>query len=491
MNADSPSKAWLFLATSLVLTSCLSEPEPAPLIPPALSFRVQHYAGSPLSGPTGPVESASELAAVEAERSMFVDCRVLYLEHMPVNVLEPLATRTRLIAASRGEDPVLSSIVLASGARVGVSESANEFMSRLEDGQLGRFLELATPAAALPDGTTGWFEATSEDWIDVPESGRAQKVVSLFVSRDSEREGAPSVLLSVEDLAVPESPETEIELEEAAEVEPQPVLRRELIYLEDRLPTNGDPLVLVFHSPFGDREGALVAVLQETEPTSEEAEQLLAQYANDLNQSASSSESGGAAEMEIRTLASAYQALDVARFHRSGLLFLASQTGAELTEDLALSGEDMALAAYVRSLSEARAALEGEGSAETGWLLDRRAFLFLATLQIEDPPLAPELAGILLRHAGEVGRYPALVREVVARSTDLESLESQLIEENLIFLEDSNPGARVRALDWLALRQLEPAGFDPFADKRARRKALSAARELREMAELEERGEGQ
>ena len=488
MNADSPSMAWFYLASSLVLTSCLSVPEPAPLIPPALAFRVQHYVGSPLAGPTGLVESATEPVPVQVDQAMFVDCRVLFLEHMPVNALEPLASRTRLIAASRGDDPVLSSIVLASGARVGVSESANEFVARLEKGQLGRFLELATPAAALPGGATAWFEATSEDWIDVPESGRAQKVVSLFVSRDREGDVSPSVLLSVEDLAIPESPEEEIELEEAVEVELQPVLRRELICLEDRLPTSGDPLVLVFHSPFGDQEGALVAIIQGAEPTSEEAEQLLAQCANDLKLDASSSESGGAADMEIRTLASAYQALDVARFHRSGLVFLASQTGAELTEDLALSGGDVALAAYVRSLSETKTALQEKDSSETGWLLDRRAFLFLATLQIEDPPLAPELAGILLRHAGEVGRYPALVREVVARSTDLESFESQLIEENLIFLEDSNPGARVRALDWLAARELAPAGFDPFGDKRERRRALSSARELRE---AQARGAGQ
>ena len=283
MNADSPSKAWLILATSLVLTSCLSEPAPAALIPPALAFRVQHYAGTPLAGPTGLVDSVMEPTTVQVDQAMFVDCRVLFLEHMPVNALEPLATRTRLIAASRGDDPVLSSIVLASGARVGVSEDASEFVSRLEDGKLGRFVELAAPAAALPDGATAWFEATSEDWIDVPESGRARKVVSLFVSRDREGDASASVLLSVEDLAVPYATEEKIELEETAKQELQPVLRRELIYLEDRLPTSGDPLVLVFHSPFGDQEGALVAILEGIDPTSEEAEQLLASCANDLN----------------------------------------------------------------------------------------------------------------------------------------------------------------------------------------------------------------
>jgi len=485
MNAVISPKGWSLLAASIVCASCFSQPAPAPLLPPSLEFRVEHYAGSPLAGPlTQANQAAAEAAELATDDALFIECRVLFLEFMPASALDSLATRTRLIAASRGQDPVLSSIVLASGARVGVQAEAASFVRRVDRGQLGRKFELATPTAALLPGTTVWFEATSQEWIQVPDSGRARKVVSLHVSRRAEGDEAPSVLLAVEDLAAPARSSHDGDEEETVQ-ESAPVLRRELICLEDQLPLTGESLALVFRSPFGDREGALVAVLRAAKLSDDAGELLLAKCVEDLAPAAAEEAASAAKDMEIRTLASAYQALETARFHRPGIVFLTSRTGAELAEDLALSAEDEALAAYVRRLSDGDQAFDPEDTKQTGWKLEREAVLFLATLQIEDPPLAPELSGILIQHAGEVGRFPSLLRELIGRSSDLADYRTKLVEENRIFLEDSNPGARVRALDWLTAQGLAPDGFDPFGDKRERRKALSAAREQREAAARE------
>ena len=459
--------------------SCRATPEPQPLVAPTLSFSVRHYTGSPLAGPTSlAFNDADADHPRDLADAWLVDCRVIFLEDMPKAVLDSLATRTRLIAASRGEEPVLTSTILTSGARVGVGEPAERFIEQIETDEFGRYLELGDPTAAIPSGVSAWFKATAEEWIDVPDLGLLKKVVSIHVSHEKEPAGAPAVVLSVEDLVVCAPEESSAPTGPA--IEQKTSLRRELICLDDRPEPDAGPLVLVFPSPFGAETGALVAVLKVFGEFGEASEDELARCASDLELEQSEAELVEEERATVRTLASAFQALDLARYHRSALLFLASNTGAALVEDLALSADDVALAAFVGLLKSEDIGVDSEPSERTGWVLDSLAFHFLATLQIESPPLPPELSAILLRHAGEAGRYPGLVQEIVSRSRDSASLRDSWIAENRLFLEDSNPGARVRAYDWLAARDLAPPGFDPFGEAAARRKALSMAEDERE-----------
>jgi hypothetical protein len=59
-------------------------------------------------------------------------------------------------------------------------------------------------------------------------------------------------------------------------------------------------------------------------------------------------------------------------------------------------------------------------------------------------------------------------------ATSRAELAVRLWNENRILLEDASPASRVRAFDWLALRGLAPAGFDPLAPLAERRAALEA-----------------
>jgi hypothetical protein len=61
-------------------------------------------------------------------------------------------------------------------------------------------------------------------------------------------------------------------------------------------------------------------------------------------------------------------------------------------------------------------------------------------------------------------------------------LAKKLTAENRILLEDASPASRLRAYDWLAVRGLAPAGFDPFGSLAERRAALLAAAEAEEAA---------
>ena len=89
---------------------------------------------------------------------------------------------------------------------------------------------------------------------------------------------------------------------------------------------------------------------------------------------------------------------------------------------------------------------------------------------------------LMLRKAGEVGRWPDLLTDAVAESDGVRELRERLVRENRIFLEDAVPATRVRAYDWLAARGLAPEGFDPLASAEERRAALARLEQAEEAA---------
>ncbi len=454
------------LSALVVAAGCRATPAPPPLVAPAIQVEVHHYMGSPLSGPS------SHEPVAEGASALLVGCRVVYLESMPLRAeLEPLAARTRLIGAARGGQPVLASAVLARGARVGTGESARDILRRLESGELGRSLELVRADGALPVGVTAAFRASGRETIEVPDLGKILKKLELHVSHEDE--GAPSLVLIVEDLAAPRAANARTD-EEDAPVPEGEILHREMICLEDR--PGPTPLVLFFHSPFGEATGAFAVVIEVLPGEGPRHEDALALCLAQLDAAAAEASDTPAEDWASRhTTASALRALEVPRLRRSALFFLATKTGAPLAEDLALAGEEVLLSGLATSIREALGDAWGGSKAETGWLLEREAYLLLSRLQVSNPPLPPELAGILLRHAGAVGRTPGLVQEIVAHSDGLDGFETWLLQENRVFLEDSNPGARVRALDWLATRGITIDGYDPLASPSERREALATA----------------
>jgi hypothetical protein len=67
------------------------------------------------------------------------------------------------------------------------------------------------------------------------------------------------------------------------------------------------------------------------------------------------------------------------------------------------------------------------------------------------------------------------VDEVMRGAGTRQQLEQKLVSENFIYLQDSSPAYRVRAFQWLAVKNLAPRGFDPLDDPKKRREALDAA----------------
>ena len=76
------------------------------------------------------------------------------------------------------------------------------------------------------------------------------------------------------------------------------------------------------------------------------------------------------------------------------------------------------------------------------------------------------LQAVLTDFAGEAGRHTGAMEDISRKLSGRADLESRMIAENRIYLEDSSPASRVRAFDWLQMRGQAPANFDPLAKRR-------------------------
>jgi len=179
----------------------------------------------------------------------------------------------------------------------------------------------------------------------------------------------------------------------------------------------------------------------------------------------------------VAGLASAETGLARPDLVRNSLAYLADETGARLAADAALSLPDVLLTRFVEDVRKDAPSIPSPiDSKALGWLLEKKACANLvASMDREEEAAA--VSGLLLLHAGAVARYPAEVQELAEAATDIDSFHAALVRENLAFLEDNSPSARVQAFDWLAVRALAPADYDPLGTPSERRLALEKASE--------------
>jgi hypothetical protein len=163
---------------------------------------------------------------------------------------------------------------------------------------------------------------------------------------------------------------------------------------------------------------------------------------------------------------------------------MAEKGGARIAADTAISASDKVLEKIAAPLLATRnARLDRTALA---WLLEKSTLDVLLDLHSRNV-LPPELAAVLVRQAGEAGVQSSSLEEVVKNSRNFQDLDERLVTENYIFLEDSAPASRIRALAWLDARKKAPEGYDPLAPPRERRVALEKAIEK---LEAERVGEG-
>ena len=432
-----PGTTRLTLLLTLAVAGCATAPPPVPAAPFRLS--ADHFAGTVLTGALPGEPATPEVPALDAR------LRVSFCGAGPGTSAPALARQVFLAAGGETLRP------------------HSESMSGLRQLPSGEFVP-------HPDWTAERREAllpgTAVSW-------------HLHRNLDS----LPPSLVTWDSF--------EVQVSRSADA-PEHALEAALVFGDEHLVLAQQPTVdgesLWFLVPAPNEELAEAAlVLELSLRTPPEVDEVFAQSveraqsnlagararARDLSTDLSDSESF---QFEVE---GALRALSDDSLRRPALVFLARETHATFTGDLALTCDDATFAALLgvlrEHLDEFRTADSTASPATIGWFLDATAYAWIAEVAAApETELAPELHALLLIHTGQLARYPDLVHEVAGSSASLAQFDERLLAENRIFLEDAHPAARVRALAWLRQRDAAPRDFDPLGSRTERRAALAS-----------------
>ena len=479
------------LCAFALASGCASAPE-SPVLPPRLRPELTYYVGSVLSGPL-PASEAPAVAKDPAD-ALTVRLRIFFLPRAPEGDTGPLSLHTKLVVGNSGPRPVQAASYLTEGARIATGDPGRRLLRWLESERSGAEM-LFDERGVLPASVTSWFQIEALSPVEVPDGGPVHRRIGVLLSR-AESDEPITVAISIAGNAesIPPSIE-ELELDPEQSPPPAGVMRRELVVLDDSPEIDGPAMLYVVPSVFDPTGRSFVVGVLEVgtvAPGTVQAAGHAAEVAACLRSLAIEQETIVAETEPLppdrflqRELAAAYQSLSDAANRRAALVYLAASTGAWLAEDIALVGSDDVLGEYLDSVLTASSLAEvQEADAQAvGWLLEGKAYRYLLPF-LEERSLRPGLFGVLMRHAGEVASYPMALEEIVEKSRGVTELERKLVSWNIDFLEDTGPGTRVRAYDWLSVRGLAPKEYDPLASADARRAAL----ERQQSAEAEGKG---
>jgi hypothetical protein len=421
---------------------------------PAPDIRVQaiHYSGSPLSGPT--------TRAVELLPNDRLDVRteILALRTLPNDLPVTLGSAARLISASRSGTPVQPTNKLTLLSRFAVDALAQDSFAKLVDPQNVKSVSIFTGEdAVLPEVTSKLsLQLAADRSIDLSlyrAAGTSAVVIALTIAepvRDSEQSAASIT----RETAVLDAIDT---------AQPRDVL-----------------LVIPQEIPQSPAKGLAILLKIKPADANSDSAALMEHISQDLKQSSELAgrwpQTATVGSAQTSEYQSSLDALKDPIRRRAALVYLAGQTGAPICEDVALVAEDAALEKLASQITQ-NAKPETTSQRELlGWILDLSTFQLLAQLQADTKTkIAPELMAVLTRHTGEAGRHDSSMEQIVKNLSSKADLANRLVAENLIYLEDSSPAARVRAYDFLNSRGRAPAGYDPLGTPRDRRNALEKA----------------
>jgi hypothetical protein len=490
------------LPALLAAAGCGTAPPaaPPPYATPPVRIEVRSFPGGPVAGlPSGDRISRDPAGAPATGEGIPVRIHLSAIERHPAGALEPLASRTLLLAAGRGSLPVLPSPRLLAGARV--AGPAGD--AAIEEAAGGRLASLGSRAGVLRPGTT-WAVAAgdADSGPPLPGGERSWRHVEVLVHLPGPPGSAPvQVAVAKEDLLAPaRSGEDVVPGGErdggsrSAGAAETPEIQREVAIVEGSKEGDGRSCVLIVPFRFGGGAGeAIAAAIEVGGPPLRDDEIAVSPVPPGGPGPAGAGtkkEAPGTIAPEAPVSIEFEAALAGIEFSdrgRRALAFLAARTGAGTCEDAALSGDDPAIDAIVREVSAARSAGIPRDPAGVAWVLERSTYRALAALQAEGK-LAEPLRGILAVRAGEAGRDASALRGILDASSGKEDLERRIVEENAIALEDPSPSARARAFDWLRARSRAPEGYDPLAPIKERREAIEKA--AAKAAEAEGAAEG-
>lgn len=474
--------------TMVLLAACRLGPKGDPGLPAgyALQYNVGYSKASAPFG-EGPVDSGS----LHLEDPLAISVTFVAMPKRSEGVLAPVASQTQMITVLPASTAVVPVAGLLRSARVGIVEDAAPFLKRIAGEKTGVPVILEKLRGILPYGVETSFQILERPVLDsgpIRKLGIQVRRQRLQEPQSGERPGTTAVLEI--SLVATGHPPSEPSSDEDSRIdsggEPGPLMPvapevwvTETISLTPQALPGQDRLAMVLPSPF-DVEGivAFAALIEVRSPPPEGTDGsaahavLLQQCQDALLAAANGAEDGQRPGVGRRGLEDAIRLLPSPTHKRRALLHLGRETGSLLIEDLALSASDVVLDRLAYAIANEHLAplsVEADG---LGWRLEKTAYQLLTEPASSDLT-SPDLEAILIRHTGEVGRHPSVLREVVSEVTSMADLRQRLLLENSIYLEDISPAARARAFDWLAVQGQAPQGYDPLASLAERRRVLN------------------
>jgi hypothetical protein len=469
------------VAGLLLAAGCAGLPgfSPAPLATPPVAIQLSHFVGSPLSGPT---QGAPQ--SYQAQDALVVRVRVVALTKLPEGAAQTLGSQAKLIAVQRGGVPVLQAPRLTGPAQILPLPNADFFCQTLLDDRDHPARLLATLHSTLLGGVTATLntdEHFAQPLVVAGQTVRRSVQLDLYRPRDiTQGQPALQAALIIEDLVRPLLP-TEPESSESPNAQNAPpapklgppVMQREMSLFD---PPSAKAFAIVVPIQFDRSAAKGIAIVVEIRPggdtpeIEQDLDRSLAQIA--LQEGQANVESTTQPSSEWDALVWALNALQGPSPKRRDLLFLADQTGASACRDLVLIADDTVLdSVSQRIVKQVGGAGDLRSKEALGWELEKAAYQWMCQA-LSNNKLPPELGTTLTLHTGEAGRHAGSVDEALRQAKGFQDFQTRLIAENLIYLEDSSPAARVRAFDYLKSHGQEPAGFDPLGPATQRSAAL-------------------
>ncbi len=489
---DGPPLRFFYLVGLIfgLAAGCATSHAPPTLTAPQVSVSVDHYLGSPLSGPLD-----KPLVTSSSQDAYAVTATVVAVDRMPVGDSRwSLASQARIIAVTRSGIPVQSSARLAAGVRGADGEVAAALQADLQDSahvhSFGRAVSMTTLRGALPPGVTSRFSIAEQ--TSTPQFFGGQPIrrrVAVSVYRPSANQPL-QIALVLEDLLAPLTPldntkgkTDDPERKEVPTTRPKPVPSpvREMALLDRPAFTGHDSFVLLVPFRFGNSESRAISIYIEIDKrTSDDAHQRA--FAASMNEITAARKLAATRPYlrpldnpEWPGLLTALDAMAKPHTPRAPMVFLASQTGVAIFEDITLAADDAVRRKLADRVFKALGTPVTLRSTDSlGWILEHASFEMLSELSTIEP-FPGEIKSILTLHAGEAGRHAGSLDDALRTSVNRQQFDLRLIAENYIYLEDSSPASRVRAFDWLYARGRAPVGFDPLGPAKERRAALERA----------------
>ena len=439
-----------------------SKSPPAALAPAGMQATVRHHAGPPLAGIAGQPTTRAIDPAAAASDAISVVVHWSALERMPAG-LSTVAPTARLITIPASTRPIAPSGELIGPVRLARATQFDAFLADVQAGKFGRAEGIADSRGALPGDVTAVFTlaAGSADASD-------RRSVEVTVYRAP---GNPSSSGSSQPAAD--------QMQFGVMVSDPP--RRERALLDPIPVGDGSKMAIVMPSRWGgEQKHATVAVIEVSRETGPEQAAALAQCVKDLSDATSAKGRSPVApaprSADWAGIAAALETLSTqSASARPALIYLAMQTNASLCSDVALVADDETLANLSKRINEkVKPDAPPMEKAQLGWLIDSACFAELSAMQSAEK-MPAELSAVLTSYAGEAGRHAASLDEITKGLSNREQLDARLLAENLVYLEDASPAARVRAYDWLKSKNLAPADYDPLSPNKERREALDKA----------------